>query len=94
MSFFIRPAESKDVEIIRQLIYGLAVYEKAPESAKATPELLRKNLFEEKYAHALLAFSGSVTEPGEPIGLALYFFNFSTWTGRPGLYVCKPYISS
>ena len=49
---------------------------------------LRKNLFEDKYANAILAFS----EEGQPIGLALYFFNFSTWTGRPGLYVSSPSI--
>lgn len=48
---------------------------------------LRKNLFEDKFANALLAFRGSASAPGEAIGLALYFFNFSTWTGRPGLYV-------
>ena len=49
---------------------------------------LRKNLFEDKYANAILAFS----KEGQPIGLALYFFNFSTWTGRPGLYVSSPSI--
>ncbi|KAI0318514.1 acyl-CoA N-acyltransferase [Amylostereum chailletii] len=86
-SFFIRPAQPDDVETIRQLIYGLAVYEKAPESAKATPELLRENLFEKNFASALLAFEGSESAPGKPVGLALYFFNFSTWTGRPGLYL-------
>jgi hypothetical protein len=81
-----------------------ATYEKEPDSAKATPELvsfraesvrdfyslglqLQKNLFETPYAHALLAVSGSLAQPGEPVALALYFFNFSTWTGRPGLYV-------
>ena len=87
-----------------------ATYEKEPDSAKATPELvslvpeggvlvimnnlsrwiglqLQKNLFDTPYAHALLAVSGTADQPGEPIGLALYFFNFSTWTGEPGLYV-------
>lgn len=48
---------------------------------------LRKNLFGSPYAHALIAFSGSADAPGEAVGLALYFFNYSTWTGRPGLYV-------
>lgn len=48
---------------------------------------LRKNLFETPFAHALLAFSGSPEQPGQAIGLALYFFNYSTWTGKPGLYV-------
>jgi len=51
---------------------------------------LRQNLFETPHAHALIAFVGTPDLPGEPIGFALYFFNFSTWTGRPGLYVCVP----
>jgi len=66
--------------VILQLIIDLATYEKEPESVKATPELLRRNLFETPYAHALLAFSGTTTNPGKPLGLALYFFNYSTWT--------------
>jgi len=89
---FLRGAQPEDVQAILQLILGLATYEKEPESAKATPELLRRNLFETPYAHALLAFSGSPHAPGEPIGLALYFFNFSTWTGRPGLYLEDLYV--
>ncbi|KAJ7185496.1 acyl-CoA N-acyltransferase [Mycena filopes] len=86
----IRPARPEDVDDILQLIVDLATYEKEPESVKATPELLRKNLFETPYAHALLAFN-----PGEakPVGLALYFFNYSTWTGRPGLYLEDLYVS-
>ena len=49
---------------------------------------LRKNLLgESPYAHALLAFTGSADAKGEAVGLALYFFNYSTWTGKPGLYV-------
>lgn len=51
---------------------------------------LRKNLFEIPYAHTLLAFRGSIDVPGEPIGLAMYFHNYSTWTGKPGIYV-RPY---
>ncbi|PPQ80549.1 hypothetical protein CVT25_001583 [Psilocybe cyanescens] len=92
--FHIRQATPDDV----------ATYEKEPESVKATPELspwnlprlikeqLRKNLFETSFAHALLAFTGTVETPAEPIGLALYFFNFSTWTGKPGLYLEDLYV--
>jgi len=85
--FHIRPAEEKDIDIILKLIKDLATYEKEPESAKATPELLRENLFERKYAHTLLAFTGPASSPGEAVGMALYFFNFSTWTGKPGIYL-------
>ncbi|RDB30128.1 Diamine acetyltransferase 2 [Hypsizygus marmoreus] len=91
-NFHIRPATSDDVQILLQLILDLAIYENEAESAKATPELLRQNLFETPYAHALVAFAGTADEPGEPVGLALYFFNFSTWTGRPGLFLEDLYV--
>lgn len=55
--------------------------------AYAVRPQLTKNLFEVPYAHTLLAFSGSPSSPGQAVGMALYFFNFSTWTGRPGIYV-------
>ncbi|KJA23071.1 hypothetical protein HYPSUDRAFT_185406 [Hypholoma sublateritium FD-334 SS-4] len=92
-AFHIRQATVDDVDAILQLIVDLATYEKEPESVKATPELLRKNLFETPFAHALLAFTGAVqTTDSKPIGLALYFFNYSTWTGRPGLYLEDLYV--
>ncbi|KAJ8081840.1 Peroxygenase 1 [Marasmius tenuissimus] len=90
-SFHIRPATSDDV--VLQLIIDLAIYEKEPDAVKATPELLRKNLFETPYARALVAVAGTTDNPGKHIGLALYFFNFSTWTGRPGLYLEDLYVS-
>jgi len=51
-------------------------------------------LFETPYAYALLAFAGPAesAKNGEAIGLALYFFNYSTWTGRPGLYLEDLYV--
>ncbi|KAF8830496.1 hypothetical protein HHX47_DHR2001108 [Lentinula edodes] len=92
--FLIRPATPEDavagkrsirIYINRRL---QAVYEKAPDAVKATPDLLRQNLFEKQYAHALLAMNGD-----KPVGLALYFFNYSTWTGRPGLYLEDLYVA-
>ncbi|CAA7264332.1 unnamed protein product [Cyclocybe aegerita] len=91
--FYIREATPDDVGTILQLIIDLATYEKEPESVKATPELLRKNLFETPFAHALLAFTGTVETPGNAVGLALFFFNYSTWTGRPGLYLEDLYVA-
>ncbi|KAI0346148.1 acyl-CoA N-acyltransferase [Trametopsis cervina] len=85
--FFIRPASVEDVDAILKLILDLATYEKAADSAKATPELLRENIFEKQYAHTLLAFLGTPEAPGEAVGMALYFFNFSTWIGKPGIYL-------
>ena len=52
---------------------------------------ITRHLFETRIANAFIAFSGTTEAPGEAIGFALYFFNFSTWTGKPGLYVrCVP----
>ncbi|KAF9010180.1 acyl-CoA N-acyltransferase [Cyathus striatus] len=90
--FFIRNATPDDVDYILQLIIDLAIYEKEPDAVKATPELLRRNIFENKYANCLLAFAGSADDPGEAIAMALYFFNYSTWTGRPGLYLEDLYV--
>ncbi|CAE6506945.1 unnamed protein product [Rhizoctonia solani] len=92
-SFHVRPAERRDVPRIIQLIKDLAEYEKELESAKATEELLIRNIFEKHHASALVACLGTSETPGETIGLALYFFNFSTWTGKPGLYLEDLYVS-
>jgi GNAT superfamily N-acetyltransferase len=82
-TFQIRPAGVEDVPIILQLIRGLAAYERAPDEVTATEERLVDVLFGEKpAAEVLLAF-----ERDSPIGFAVYFYNFSTWLGRPGLYL-------
>jgi GNAT superfamily N-acetyltransferase len=81
--FEIRPATGADVGVIACLIRELADYERAPEAAIATEAQLREVLFgHHPAAHVLLAF-----ENGDPVGFAVYFFNFSTWLGRPGLYL-------
>jgi GNAT superfamily N-acetyltransferase len=81
--FVIRPAHVKDVPIILQLIRDLAMYERAPNEVVATEEQLVDVLFGEKpVAEVLLAF-----EEESPVGFAVYFYSFSTWLGRPGLYL-------
>ncbi len=81
--FSIRTATVADVTLIWQLIRELAEYERAPSDAVATEEQLCDVLFGEKpAAEVLLAFANE-----EPVGFAVYFFNFSTWLGRPGLYL-------
>lgn len=92
-SYHVRPAAREDVPRMIQLIKELAEYEKEPDSAKATPELLIRNIFEKQHASALVACLGNAEAPGETIGLAIYFFNFSTWTGKPGLYLEDLYVS-
>ena len=79
----IRDASISDVPIILQLIRDLATYERAPNDVIATEEGLREVLFgAEPSAKVILIFEGN-----EPVGFAVYFFNFSTWLGRPGLYL-------
>jgi GNAT superfamily N-acetyltransferase len=81
--FQIRPAGVEDVPIVLQLIRDLAAYERAPDEVVATEEQLVDVLFGERpVAEVLLAF-----EEGSPVGFAIYFYNFSTWLGRPGLYL-------
>jgi len=81
--FEIRPACAADVPIILQLIRDLATYERAPSEVTATEEQLVDVLFGEKpAAEVLLAFENET-----PAGFAVFFHNFSTWLGRPGLYL-------
>jgi GNAT superfamily N-acetyltransferase len=82
-SFEIRPATEADVPIILRLIRDLAEYERAPDAVVATESGLREVLFGEKPAAKVVL----ALENDEPIGFAVYFFNFSTWLGRPGLYL-------
>jgi GNAT superfamily N-acetyltransferase len=81
--FEIRPALIQDVPVILELIRDLATYERAPDEVTATEEQLVDVLFGERpAAEVLLAFEGK-----SPVGFAVFFHNFSTWLGRPGLYL-------
>src|SRR5438552_7534662 len=81
--FNIRPARVEDVPIILELIRDLATYERAPDEVVATKEQLVDVLFGERpVAEVLLAFEAETA-----VGFAVYFYNFSTWLGRPGLYL-------
>jgi GNAT superfamily N-acetyltransferase len=82
-NFTIRPADTADVPTILQLIRDLATYERAPDEVTATERQLADVLFGEKpSAEVALAF-----EEDTPVGFAVFFHNFSTWLGRPGLYL-------
>jgi GNAT superfamily N-acetyltransferase len=79
----IRPATVADVPIILELIRELAAYERAPNEVVATEEQLANVLFGPRpAAEVQLAFEGKT-----PVGFAIFFHNFSTWLGRPGLYL-------
>ena len=81
--FEIRTTTEADVPVILSLIRELAEYERAPDAVVATEAGLRDVLFgPNRSAEVLLAL-----ENGEAVGFAVYFYNFSTWLGRPGLYL-------
>ncbi len=81
--FTIRPATVADVPVILELIRALATYERAPNEVTATEETLREVLFGKKpAAEVLLLFENEIAA-----GFAVFFHNFSTWLGRPGLYL-------
>ncbi len=83
MAAIIRPATPDDCEQILSLIRELAVYEKMLDEVVTTPELIRESLFGDRpVAECLLAEVES-----KSVGFALYFFNYSTFLGRPGLYL-------
>jgi len=81
--FEIRTTTEADLPVILSLIRELAEYEREPDAVVATEAGLREVLFGAKpSAEVLLAL-----EEQEPVGFAVYFHNFSTWLGRPGLYL-------
>lgn len=80
----IRPAEPADVRALLALIRELAQYERLEEQAVATAELLRQHLFgAQPAAEALVAEA----DGGETVGYALFFTTFSTFAGRPGIWL-------
>ncbi|WIX06370.1 GNAT family N-acetyltransferase [Xanthomonas oryzae] len=79
----IRSATPGDVPLLHELITALALYERAPDAVEASLEDLRTSLFGEGVtAHALIC-----EQDGQALGFAVYFFNYSTWLGRNGLYL-------
>lgn len=83
MATQIRPAIRADVPQILAFIRGLAEYEREPDAVRATEEdLLRHGFGDNPYFWCLIA-----EEDGAPAGFAFYFFDYSTWLGKPGLYL-------
>jgi GNAT superfamily N-acetyltransferase len=79
----IRIATIDDVGTILQLIRDLATYERAPNEVTATEEQLHEVLFGKRPAAEVRL----VFENETPVGFAVFFHNFSTWLGQPGLYL-------
>jgi GNAT superfamily N-acetyltransferase len=79
----IRPAQKSDIPEILQFIRELAEYEREPQAAVATAADLERDGW-----GAQPKFRVEIAEwNGQPAGFALWFFNYSTWQGRPGLYL-------
>lgn len=89
MNFTIRPATPEDAAVILGFIIELAVYEKAGHEVEATEETVRSSIFGE----------GSVTDAvileadGKPAGFAVWFYSYSTWQAKNGLYLEDLYVS-
>lgn len=89
MSITIRQATPDDATAIYDMIYELAVYEKAPEEVVTTAEEIRETLFG----------NGSKTEAlicevaGKAVGYAVFFTSYSTWLGRNGIYMEDLYVT-
>jgi len=86
--FIIRKAEKADVALVLDFIKKLAVYERLSHEVVATEEQLVKYLFsEERVAKVVIGYYQD-----NPVGFALYFYNFSTFLGKPGIYLEDLYV--
>ncbi|MFZ4573234.1 MAG: GNAT family N-acetyltransferase [Phycisphaerales bacterium] len=86
----LRPATEADIPQILALVRELAEYEREPDQAKATPQQIRRALFGDptrdgRGAGVAECVMGEIE--GNVQGMALFFMNFSTWTGQPGIYL-------
>jgi GNAT superfamily N-acetyltransferase len=84
----IRPATEADVQLLFDLILELATYEKLADEVAGDAEVLRRSLFEEKAAEALLL----ETPEGEAVGYAIFFTTFSTFECRSGIWLEDVYV--
>ena len=85
----VRTATPADVGAILRLIRALATYEHEPDAVKATEPSLHQTLF----SPDAQVFAHVVEIESEVVGIAVWFLNYSTWTGRPGLYLEDLFVS-
>lgn len=89
MSVRLRAAAPADVPTILRFVRELAEYEREPDAVKASEADLRRVLFGERpYAEAIIAEEGAT-----PLGFAIFFHSFSTWEGKPGVYLEDLYVT-
>jgi GNAT superfamily N-acetyltransferase len=85
----IRPATRADVPTVLRFVRDLAAFEREPDAVLATEPMLAEALF-----GATPAAEAVMAElDGAPVGFALFFHNFSTWTGKRGLYLEDLYVT-
>jgi GNAT superfamily N-acetyltransferase len=85
----IRKAVEKDTPLIMHFIRELAIYEKAEHEVLATDQTIKESIFSENsHVSALICMQGN-----EALGMAIYFYNYSTWLAKPGLYLEDLYVS-
>lgn len=85
----IRQAAVTDAAIILHFIHELAIYEKAAHEVLATQDTIKKTIFcDNSHVNALIC-----EQNGEPVGIAIYFYNYSTWLAKSGLYLEDLYVS-
>ena len=90
MSVVIREANRSDSSLILRFVKELASYEKAEHEVVATEASIENSIFgEDSSTQALIC-----EKDGSPIGFAVYFFNYSTWLGKHGLYLEDLYVTS
>jgi GNAT superfamily N-acetyltransferase len=82
-SLRIRPATAEDIPLILQFIRDLAEYERSPQSAQATAEDLQRDGFSANPKFRVVIAEWDL----QPAGFALFFYNYSTWQGKPGLFL-------
>lgn len=85
----IRPANPEDCSLILRFITELAIYEEAEDAVVATEADIRNTL----YARDSTTNAVICEIDNQPVGFAVYFFNYSTWLGKHGLYLEDLYVS-
>jgi len=89
MAIEVRDAVASDSQVIFDFIIELAIYEKEPDAVKTTVEETREKIFgKDSTVKALIC-----EENGKAIGHAIYFYNYSTWLGKNGIYLEDLYVT-
>jgi len=85
----IRQALKEDAALILHFVRELAIYEKAEHEVLATEQTIKETILSDgSHVNALIC-----EQDGQPLGMAIYFYNYSTWLAKPGLYLEDLYVA-